>query len=225
MAERVLILGGTREAVSLAARLVAEGHDVTTSLAGRTREPRPVAGTVRIGGFGGSEGLARVLADGGFDRLIDATHPFAVRISRNATAAAASCGIAFEIVQRPPWEPVAGDRWTRAADIEAAAHAIHTGARVLLALGSQHIAPFAARGDVHFVVRMVDPPERPLALPDHEIVLGRPSLDRKAEARLLRDRRIDVIVCRNSGGEGAYAKLEAAREVELPVIMVDRPQA
>ena len=225
MAERILILGGTREAADLAARLVAEGHDVTTSLAGRTKEPRPVAGNVRVGGFGGAEGLSRALSDGGYARLIDATHPFAVRISRNAASAASSTGIPLERIERPEWQPEPGDRWIDVRDLADAVARIPRGARVLLALGSQHIAPFASRTDVHFVVRMVDRPSEPLPLPSHTLVLGRPSSDPSEEAELLSERAIDLVVCRNSGGRGAAAKLAAARTLGLPVLMIRRPQA
>ena len=225
MGERVLLLGGTREAAALAARLSAAGADVTTSLAGRTREPRPVAGRLRVGGFGGAAGLAAYLRENGIERLVDATHPFATTISRNARLAARETGIAFERIERPPWEPVAGDRWEGVPDIAAAVQAIPANETVLLALGSQHIAPFAARGDVRFVVRMVDPPGEPLPLSQHEIVLGRPSADPAAEADTLRRHGIQRIVCRNSGGSGAYAKLVAARELGMPVTMIERPPA
>lgn len=223
MAERILILGGTREAADLAAALTAGGHDVTTSLAGRTREPLPVAGRVRTGGFGGADGLARFLQSEGFTRLVDATHPFAPRISANALAAAKAVGLPLEVRLRPPWSATTDDDWHHVADIPRAVAALAAGERVLLALGSQHITPFAARSDIHFVVRMVDAPSEALPLPDHQVVLGRPSADPGREAELLRRHRIDRIVCRNSGGEGAFAKLLAARALRLRVTMIDRP--
>ena len=223
MAERVLILGGTREAVALAADLTSRGHDVTTSLAGRTKEPHPPCGRLRVGGFGGVDGLRDYLVREGITCLIDATHPFAMRISENATAAARLAGVPLERRVRPPWTPVKGDRWERVETIEHAARTIPGGERVLLALGSQHIAPFAARADVHFVVRMVDPPPAPLPLPNHSIVLGRPSIEVAEERALLAAKRIERIVCRNSGGTGAYAKLVAARDLEIPVTMIERP--
>ena len=223
MGERILILGGTREAARLAERLVAEGHDVTTSLAGRTLEPTPLAGQVRTGGFGGAEGLADHLARQGIERLVDATHPFAANISANAKRAAAEAGVPLDVRLRPPWEPGPGDRWEPVPSLEAAAKALPAGARVLLALGSQHLAPFAARADVSFVVRMIDPPAAPLPFADHTLLLARPSSDPDEEVELLRAHRIDRIVCRNSGGEGAYAKLVAARRLSVPVTMIERP--
>lgn len=224
MPEKILILGGTREANELASQLVAEGHDVTTSLAGRTKQPEPPAGKTRIGGFGGADGLEQYLKLEAIDRLIDATHPFARKISANAIAAANEAGIPLEIRTRKPWKPVAGDKWQEVPDLETARDALPTGARVLLALGSQHIDIFKTREDIFFLVRMVDPPGAPLSLPDHELVLGRPSMDRRSEQELLEKRAITHIVCRNSGGKGAYAKIEAARFLRLPVIMVSRDQ-
>ena len=223
--EKILILGGTKEAAELAAELTAAGHDVTTSLAGRTAEPEPVAGKVRIGGFSGNgktgvEGLADWLAENGFTRLIDATHPFAKRISANAEAAARLTGIAFERRTRTPWQKQPGDTWIETASLEEARDAIPANARILLALGSQHITPFATRPDVHFVIRMVDPPAIPLPFASHELVLGKPSSMVAEEKALLQRHGITHIVCRNSGGSGAYAKIEAARALGLPVIMV-----
>lgn len=223
MPEKILILGGTREAARLASRLAGKGNDVTTSLAGRTRDPAPVKGRVRTGGFGGAEGLADYLKAGRFDRLIDATHPFAGQISKNAERAAALAGIMFERRTRPPWKTRPGDNWIRVASLQEACDAIPAGARVFLALGSQHVSLFASRADAHFVVRMVDRPAMPLALPSHEIVTGLPGATAMQEADLLRQKRITHIVCRNSGGRGAYAKIQAARALALPVIMIERP--
>lgn len=222
MPDKILILGGTREAADLAAELVALGHDVTTSLAGRTREPEPVAGNVRIGGFGGAAGLAAYLAANGFTRLIDATHPFAKRISANAAEAATIAGVPLEVRRREPWARQSGDHWIEVETLDAARDAIPPGARVLLALGSQHIAPFAARADVHFTVRMVDPPQAPLALPDHELVIGKPGATAEEEAVLLKRYAITHLVCRNSGGERSRAKIDAARMLALPVIILGR---
>lgn len=224
MTETVLILGGTREAAQIAAEFVRDHPDwrVITSLAGRTKEPRPVLGEVRIGGFGGAEGLADYIRAERVTRLVDATHPFARRISRNARQAAQAAGVRLEIRMRPPWKKQEGDRWIEVASLEDACDAIPPRARVLLALGSQHIALFASRADVHFVVRMVDPPETPLPLPDHELVIGLPGRTADEEAALLVEHAITQIVCRNSGGDGAYAKIEAARRLATPVIMLDR---
>ncbi|PWV98968.1 precorrin-6A reductase [Hoeflea marina] len=223
-ADTILILGGTSEAASLAGEMVAAlpGARIVTSLAGRTRQPVPVAGEVRSGGFGGAAGLAQWIRDNRVTRLIDATHPFATQISRNAVIASEMTGVPLEVRSREPWPKRPGDLWTEVATLGAARDTIPSGARVLLALGSQHIEVFASRADVHFVIRMVDAPETPPALPDHSLVLGRPGATVEAESALLHAHAITHIVCRNSGGAGAYAKIEAARRLELPVIMVGR---
>jgi precorrin-6A/cobalt-precorrin-6A reductase len=219
-AERILILGGTREAADLAAELVAQGHDVTTSLAGRTREPAPLSGKVRTGGFGGIKGLAAFLKEREFTRLIDATHPFARQISANAVEAARLAAVPLEVRTRTPWLRQPGDDWIEVETLEAARDALPAGARVLLALGSQHIGLFAARADVHFIVRMVDPPEAPLSLPRHEIITGKPGETAQFEAELFTRYAITHLVCRNSGGARSYAKIEAARIIGLPVIIL-----
>lgn len=224
MTETVLILGGTREAAQIAAEFVRDHPDwrIITSLAGRTKEPKPVLGEVRIGGFGGAEGLADYLRAEGVTRLVDATHPFARQISRNAKRAAQKAEVRLETRMRPPWKKQDGDQWIEVASLEDACDAIPSHARVLLALGSQHIAPFAARPDVHFLVRMIDPPATPLILPDHQLLLSRPGTTIDEEAALMKTHAITHIVCRNSGGDGAYAKIEAARNLRLPVIMIGR---
>jgi precorrin-6A/cobalt-precorrin-6A reductase len=224
-AETILILGGTKEAAVLAAELVAAHPDwrIITSLAGRTKEPKPVAGEVRIGGFGGAEGLADYLRRERITSLIDATHPFASQISANAKRAAALADIPLETRTRPPWQKQPGDLWLEFTTLEEARDAIPPAARVLLALGSQHIAPFTARADVHFLVRMVDPPDQPLKLPDHELVIGLPG-DVEAETALLKRHGITHIVCRNSGGDGAYAKIAAARRNSVTVHLIALPR-
>ncbi|WP_417433928.1 cobalt-precorrin-6A reductase [Hoeflea sp.] len=222
--ETILILGGTKEAANLAKELVAAKPEarIITSLAGRTKEPAPLDGEVRTGGFGGIEGLARYLHETGVTRLIDATHPFARQISANAIEAAKLAGVPLDIRTRTPWAKQPGDNWIEVKTLEQARDAIPPRARVLLALGSQHIGLFATRDDVHFVVRMNDPPEQPLELPDHALILGRPGDTPAVETMLLIAHSITHIVCRNSGGKSAYAKIEAARELRLPVIMVGR---
>lgn len=223
-AETILILGGTKEAAALAADLVDAHPDwrIITSLAGRTKEPKPVAGEVRIGGFGGVDRLADYLRRENVTTLIDATHPFARQISANAIRAAELTGIPLEIRTRAPWQKQPGDDWVDFNSLEDARDALPAGARVLLALGSQHIDLFASREDVHFVVRMVDMPDQPLPLPDHELVTGLPG-NVVHETRLLNQHRITHIVCRNSGGAGAYAKIEAARQKSATVFMIVLP--
>ena len=223
MAERVLLLGGTREAAALARELHAAGVDVTTSLAGRTREPRPVDGRVRTGGFGGADGLADHIRAERIDRVIDATHPFAVQISANAAVACAATNTPLDVRTRPPWPRHPHDRWQDVASEADASALLPPAARVLLALGAQRLAPFARRADVHFVVRMIDPPVTPLPFARHTLLLSRPSTDWREEAATLREHAITHVVSRNAGGAGAYAKIEAARRLRLPVLMIRRP--
>ena len=169
-----------------------------------------------------TRGTAAWLTENGITRLIDATHPFAKQISANAEAAARLTGITLERRTRQPWRKQPGDTWIEVGSLEEARGAIPANARALLALGSQHIAPFAERSGVHFVIRMVDPPTDPLPFASHELVLGKPPSGAAEEHALLQRYGITHIVCRNSGGSGAYAKIEAARELGLPVIMIRR---
>lgn len=221
----VLILGGTGEARAIAARLAGRANlRVTSSLAGRTADPARPAGEVRIGGFGGAEGLAAWLAEHAVDVLVDATHPFAARISASAEAAAAMAAVPLVVHERPAWQPVEGDRWRLAPDMEDAARLLGADPRkVFLAVGRQELAPFAARPQHRYVVRSVEPAGEGLPA-NAETILERGPFDEADEAALLRDRRIDVLVTKNSGGEATYAKLAAARALGLPVVMVHRPR-
>ena len=222
--ERILILGGTKEAAALAQDLCDSGINVITSLAGRTKEPVPLAGETRTGGFGGVDKMAAWINENQITKVIDATHPFAQQISRNAEQACRIADVKLERRTRPPWERQEGDNWIDVDTLVDAAKTIPEGARVLLALGSQYLNAFGERDDVHFLVRMVDQPQTALELANHELVLGRPSPDWKAEADLLRKHKISHVVCRNSGGPGAYAKIIAARELAIPVIMIKMPE-
>lgn len=223
-ARTVLILGGTREAAVLAERLNnREGIRVVTSLAGRTENPAPVAGEVRIGGFGGAEGLAAYLKEGAIDLLVDATHPFAAHISENAARAVAETGTPRLVFVRPEWKPEPSDRWEMVDTTEAAAQALPANARAFLALGGQDLSAFRDRDDCWFLVRMIDAPAGPLPLPAHDVLVGRPAGDPVEEEDVLRDNAITHMVCRNSGGVAASAKLVAARDLGIPVIMIRRP--
>lgn len=218
---RILILGGTREARLLASRLADDArYSVITSLAGRTASPNEIAGEVRSGGFGGAEGLKDFIASENIALLVDATHPFAVRISANA----AQMNVPCLRLERPPWQPQPGDDWTHVRDVEKAVRKIAKGARALVTVGRQEIAPFLARADIHVVARMIEPPG--FETPGHaEIVLARPPFSRQQECALMQEKRIDVLVTKNSGGEASSPKLRAARALGLPVIMIDRPEA
>jgi precorrin-6A/cobalt-precorrin-6A reductase len=215
----VLVLGGTGEARRLAVVLVAEpGLRVVSSLAGRVREPALPPGEVRIGGFGGPVALTAWLGERGTAAVVDATHPFAARMSAHAAAACASAGVPLVVLRRPGWTPDPG--WTVVDTLtEAAAELPGTGSRVLLTTGRGGLAAFAA-SDLWFLVRSIDPPEPPMPHRMH-VVLDRGPFTVDGERSLLRTHAIDVLVTKDSGGPDA--KLVAARDLGVPVVMVRRP--
>ena len=221
---RVLILGGTDEGFRLAERLAEIASiDFVSSLAGRTQKPRMPTGTARVGGFGGIDGLARYLRDERITHLVNATHPFAAQISANALAAAEAAGVSLIRLLRPAWTAEAKDRWIGARDArEAAGLCAQQGGRIFLTLGAQEMDAFAQVYNAHFLVRVVDAPKE-TRLHDYHILTARGPFTLQDELRLLRDHHINLIVTKNSGGPATYAKIEAARRLELPVIMIDRP--
>jgi precorrin-6A/cobalt-precorrin-6A reductase len=224
---RLLILGGTGEAAALATAALARLGDtmtVTTALAGRTRHPGPIAGEARIGGFGGAAGLAAYLLEQRIDRLVDATHPFAATISRTARYAADRAGVPRLILLRPPWRRHPLDRWIEVDSVEAAALLVgRVGRRAWLTVGGGSLAAFAPVIGVSFLVRLIDEPRHPPPLGSHQVVLGRGPFSLAGERQLLQRHAIDVLVCKASGGAATEAKLVAARELGLPVIMIRRP--
>lgn len=224
-AERhVLILGGTTEARRLAAELATHpALRVTSSLAGRVAEPRLPAGEVRIGGFGGPGGLARWLREQQVDALIDATHPFAGTISFHAAEAAADAHVPLLALRRPGWVAGPGDRWTSVASLDEAARALPAlGERVFLTTGRMGLAAFAHLEDMWFLMRSVDAPEPPVP-PRMEVLLERGPFTLDGERELLRRHRVEVLVTKDSGGSAVAAKLAAAREAGVPVVVVRRP--
>ncbi|MGW1026736.1 cobalt-precorrin-6A reductase [Streptomyces sp. NPDC002577] len=226
MSAHVLVLGGTTEARELAAELAARpGVRVTTSLAGRVTRPGALPGDVRIGGFGGPDGLATWLRGHGVDAVVDATHPFATTISAHAASAAAATGVPAVLLRRPGWEAGPGDRWHTAATLaEAAALLPGLGRRVFLTTGRLGLAAFAHLDDLDFLVRSVEAPEPPLPRRTR-IVLARGPFTTDGEAALMRDHRIDVLVTKDSGGAATAPKLAAARALGVPVAIVRRPPA
>ncbi|MBB4618176.1 cobalt-precorrin-6A reductase [Sphingomonas abaci] len=220
----LLILGGTTEASALATACAARGMTATLSYAGRTASPRAQAVPVRVGGFGGAAGLADWMRAAGVTHLVDATHPFAARISANAVAAAISADVPLVALTRPPWRSEAGDQWRHVAGIEDAVAALAGPAqRILLALGRMHVAAFAAQPQHHYVLRFVDPPAERPALPRHELIVDRGPFTLEGDRALIAAHGIERIVCKNAGGSGARAKLVAARAWGVPVVMIDRP--
>jgi len=220
----VLVLGGTAEARELAAALDGEpATRVVSTLAGRVVKPRLPAGEVRIGGFGGPDGLATYLREQEIGAVIDATHPFAARMSASAQIACERAGVTLLRVERPPFAQTAGDDWRRVATLDEAARLIPaTGRRVFLTTGRQGLAAFAGVDDAFFLVRCVDPPPRPLPH-DHELLLSRGPFTLEQELALIDRHGLDVLITKDSGGEHTRAKIDAARTRKLPVILVARP--
>ena len=207
------------------ARALAEaGVDAVYSYAGRTESPVAQPLPVRVGGFGGVAGLVVYLKAEGITHLIDATHPFAAQMSRNAVEACAASGIPLIALEREPWHAAEGDRWTHVPDLSGAVAALgEAPRRVFLAIGRQTLDAFAVAPQHHYLLRLVDPPTEPLPLSRAEAVIARGPFTVEGDRKLLTVHRIEVIVAKNAGGAGAEAKLVAARGLGLPVVLIDRP--
>lgn len=222
---RVLLLGGTSEGRALAERIAADPLcDGVASLAGRTSAPMAQALPTRVGGFGGVEGLKRYLTQERITHVIDATHPFAAQMSANARAACAALELPLIVYARAPWRRAPGDQWIEVADNAAAAQAL--GAvprRVFLTIGRQGVADFRAATQHAYLLRVIEPPDARDLPPDCEVIVARGPFTREDEIGLMRERRIEIVVSKNSGGALTYAKIEAARELGLPVVMIAPP--
>lgn len=221
---RILLLGGTTEASRLARTLSDARMDAVFSYAGRTEAPVAQPLPTRIGGFGGVAGLGDYLKREGITHVVDATHPFAAQMSRNAVEACALTGTPLIVLERAAWTAGPGDDWQSVPDIDAAVDALPDApARVFLAIGKQMLTPFAAKPQHHYLLRLVDPPENPLPLPKTSVVIARGPFGVETDAALMRAHAITHVVAKNAGGAGAEAKLVAARALHLPVILIDRP--
>ncbi len=225
----LLILGGTGEAAALAEAAMARYDDqllVTSSLAGRTGTPAPLPGRVRVGGFGGAAGLANYLAAASVAMVIDATHPFAARISAHAQQACDALGVARLMLRRPEWTRHPGDRWIEVENVAAAASRLpDLGRRAWLTIGARELEAFAGLTDIHFLIRTIDPPPEPPPPASYAIITGRGPFTLAGERHILERHAIDVLVARASGGAATEPKLVAARERGLPVLMLRRPAA
>ncbi len=222
---RILILGGTTEARSLAEQLAGDSAVAPTlSLAGRTKSPSLPAIPFRIGGFGGMAGLISYLKAESIDLVIDATHPFAEQMSAHAQAACRETAIPLALLTRPPWTQCEGDLWTEVEDAEAIAQALgEIKRRVFLTVGRLQLPAFEAAPLHHYLIRTIDPPEPLPKLPDYRLLLARGPFFLEDEMRLMQEEKIDVLVTKNSGGMATYAKIEAARQLGIPVILMRPP--
>jgi precorrin-6A/cobalt-precorrin-6A reductase len=215
----ILLLGGTGEARELAAALAARGVPVLSSLAGRLSDPALPAGDVRVGGFGGVDGLRGWLGEHRPDVVVDATHPFAAGMTANAATACAATGTRLLRLQRPGWTERPGDDWRWADSLAQAAGMVH--GTVFLTTGRQGVGAFAGLPG-RVLVRCVDPPTDPLP-PGAVLLLARGPFSLADELALMREHAVDVVVTKDSGGHMTEAKLDAARELGIPVVLVRRP--
>lgn len=208
----------------MARALADAGVPAVYSYAGRTEVPLSQPIHMRVGGFGGVSGLIDYLTREGITHVIDATHPFAAQMSGNAVAACTSTGTHLIALERATWRAGEGDRWTQVPDLAAAVAALAGPPRnVFLAIGRQHLEPFAAQPQHHYLLRLVDPPSGPLPLPKAEVVVARGPFDVASDTALMQSHGTEVVVAKNAGGKGAVAKIAAARTLGLPVVMIDRP--
>ncbi|TRD22891.1 cobalt-precorrin-6A reductase [Palleronia caenipelagi] len=220
----VLVLGGTTEATALCRAMAEAGMSGEISFAGRVERPVRQPLPQRVGGFGGPEGLAEYVRQGEFTHLVDATHPFAAQMSRNAVEGALRAGVPMVALSRPEWQPQPGDYWIRVSDMAGAVDALAgPRRRVMLAVGRMHLAEFSVHPQHMYLLRLVDPPKGALPVPEAEVVVSRGPFTEAGDRALMQEHRIELVVSKNAGGSGARAKLDAARTLGLPVVMIDRP--
>lgn len=223
--KRILILGGTGEAVSLAERCE-EQQDISViySLAGRTRSPNLPDCEVRQGGFGGVEGLTRYLRQNDINAVIDATHPYAAQMASNALKATAEISLPYYKFLRSAWREPAGTAWIYASSAADAAEKIRGRFdRVFLSSGLNDVAAFTALMEIWFLVRSIEEPPTPMPLHNFIHIKARGPFNEDGERALLLDHKIEALVSKNSGGAATQAKLHAAQALSIPVIMIDRP--
>ena len=219
---KILLLAGTSEARDLSLALVARGHVVTASLAGVTRAPRDLGCETRVGGFGGEQGFRDWLAAHPVDIVIDATHPFATQISERTARVCADEHIVNLQVRREPWVPRDEDNWVFINRPEQAKNVIPSRSRVFLATGRQTLEQFSGLSSCYIFCRQIDPPDGPFPFANGEFLVGRPPFSVEDELRLFTELKIDWLVVKNAGGQMSRSKLDAARQMGIPVLMINR---
>lgn len=225
MRPTLLILGGTTEASALAHALSDGGYGATFSYAGRVARPKAQPLLTRVGGFGGVDGLVRYLHAHHITHVVDATHPFAAQMSRNAVAACRAAGVRLIALTRPEWKAVRGDRWSHVPDMAAAVAALDRGpCRVMLAIGKLQLAGFAVHQQHHYLLRLIEEPAEPLPFTNCDVVVAQGPFEYGDDLALLKAHKIDLLVSKNAGGTAARAKIDVARELSIEVIMIDRPE-
>ena len=225
MQKNLLILGGTTEASAFAQIISKTTINARLSYAGRVSRLLPSPIQKRVGGFGGVSGLIEYLKSEQITHVVDATHPFASKMSKNAIEACSIASIPLAALTRPPWHSKKGDKWINVPNLEAAVQYLkQPKKRVLLAIGRQNLSLFYAQPHHKYVLRLVDPPEQPLKFPDHSVNIARGPFTIQDDTALFKKNKIDLVVAKNSGGSGAYSKIEVARTLGVSVVMVDRPK-
>ncbi len=224
MTQKILLLAGTYEARELVSALGGnDAFEVVASLAGATRDPLDLGVDMRSGGFGGAKGLQNYLCAEHFDILLDATHPFASRMTATAAKVAQSLNMPHAVVQRPGWNPQPGDTWHFVDQLEQAADLIPPDATVFLGTGRQTLMAFENLTGHKLICRQIDPPDGPFPFPNGRFEVGRPPFSIADEIAFFTRERIDWLVVKNSGGDKSRSKLDAARQLGLPVILQRRP--
>lgn len=222
--KNILILGGTSEARDLSILVRKENIKAVISYAGVVKKIAKQPLPKRTGGFGGADGLAEYIINEKITHLIDATHPFANTISENAILAAKKTGVLFTTLERDPWEPEAGDHWTTVKTIESAINLLNgPPERVFLAIGRQEIKGFFRNRHHFYLLRMIEDTPINFEIPDFEVIHDKGPFKYEADKQILLKYNITKIISKNSGGSGSRAKIEAARDLNIPVIMIERP--
>ncbi|MCY4179658.1 MAG: cobalt-precorrin-6A reductase [Litoreibacter sp.] len=221
---RVLLLAGTGEAMQLAQALVDQGHQVLASLAGATRTPRPLPCETRVGGFGGADGFLQVLSEYEPDLVLDATHPFAHRISNRTIKICGAENVPYLQLLRPKWKADVSRQIFEVGNASAAREMTEEGARVFLATGRQTLQDFTNFQDCTLICRQIDPPDAPFPFPNGKYLIGRPPFSVQDEIALFKEEKIDILIVKNAGGAASYSKIEAAQELGIRTLMLARPE-